>query len=244
MAMSAAIIGALASSGSDYVSSVMGDSPLAFWRLNETSGTVAADLSGNGYNGVYTGGFTLNQAAPGARSGVLLNGTSGYIDIPSFPSLPASAISLEAWISPIDTVTTLGYGGAGAISATVFETHESSTSVTPGFIMSIDNNGTNKRVWWWPEGNKDSFSNNAVPLNAFSHVVLTLTSAGVLNIYVNSVNVLSATGKQYPTGGYTMFKLGAKSWIGGFFKGTMLDLAVYNYALSASQVTSHYNSGL
>lgn len=244
MAMSAAIIGALASSGSDYSAVVMADAPLAFWRLNELSGTIASDSSGNGYNGVYTGGFTLGQNAPGARGGVLLNGTSGYIDIPSFPTLPASAISLEAWINPIDTVTTLGYGGAGAISATIFETHESSASNTPGFIMSIDNNGTNKRVWWWPEGNQDSFSSNAVPLNAWSHVVLTLTSAGILNVYVNNTNVLSLTGKRYPTGGYTMFKLGAKSWIGGFFKGILADLAFYNYALNPTQITSHYNSGI
>src|SRR5215204_2208436 len=42
----------------DYADNVLADSPASYWRLGESSGTVAADAAGNN-PGVYTGGVTL-----------------------------------------------------------------------------------------------------------------------------------------------------------------------------------------
>lgn len=54
-------------------------------RLSETSGTAAVDAKGTS-NGVYTGGYTLNQATTNAvdasDKSVLFNGTTGYVAIP------------------------------------------------------------------------------------------------------------------------------------------------------------------
>src|SRR3954468_6073102 len=59
----AAVAGALLAAGlvsqaqADYVSTVLGDSPVTYWRFEETSGTAAADsapLSGT-TNGIYNG---------------------------------------------------------------------------------------------------------------------------------------------------------------------------------------------
>ena len=55
-----------------YVGSVLTDRPAAYWRLDDTSGTTAADFSGNGLNGTYAGGVTLAHdadIATGARIG-------------------------------------------------------------------------------------------------------------------------------------------------------------------------------
>ena len=41
-----------------YGASVFNDSPISFWRLDETSGTTAADTSDNGNTGQYVGGVT------------------------------------------------------------------------------------------------------------------------------------------------------------------------------------------
>lgn len=43
---------------------------LAYWKLDETSGTNAADSSGNGYNGTYSGVTLGNAAGPGAGMGL------------------------------------------------------------------------------------------------------------------------------------------------------------------------------
>ena len=59
---------------------IMALTPAAYWKLDETTGTTAADSSGNGLNGTYTGTVTL-----GGAEGPLLGG--GYIEIPDAASL-------------------------------------------------------------------------------------------------------------------------------------------------------------
>lgn len=57
------------------------DLPLAYWRLGETSGTMAADDSGNANTGTYSGAYTLNQDSlifDGSNKSVLLSG--GCVD--------------------------------------------------------------------------------------------------------------------------------------------------------------------
>jgi hypothetical protein len=48
---------------------VLADSPLAYWRLGESGGSVAADSGGNGHSGTYVGNPTVGVAARGARNG-------------------------------------------------------------------------------------------------------------------------------------------------------------------------------
>src|SRR5437763_1786933 len=70
-----------------YAAEVKADNPIGYWRLNETSGTTANDLSGNGNNGTYGPGVTLGQ--PGLPPGVpgdkaaLFDGLNGRIVVPN-----------------------------------------------------------------------------------------------------------------------------------------------------------------
>jgi hypothetical protein len=75
---------------------------VAHYELNETSGTVAADSSGNGNDGSYTGGVLLGQ--PGncpSSTAVEFNGFDAYVDIPPSPSLDAllSDFTVAAWVN-------------------------------------------------------------------------------------------------------------------------------------------------
>lgn len=82
----------------------MGDGPVAYWRLGESSGTNAADSSGNGLNGTYTGGVTLGQ--PGAlvddaNTAVAFNGSTGYVTVGAPAALKMTTqFSVEAWVYP------------------------------------------------------------------------------------------------------------------------------------------------
>src|SRR5947209_543413 len=49
-----------------YLSTILADSPFVYWRLGEATGSTAADASGNGRDGSYTGSLTL--ARPGATA--------------------------------------------------------------------------------------------------------------------------------------------------------------------------------
>ena len=57
----ALVLVASAAASSDYPSTVHADSPVAYWRMGESSGTSFADSSGNGY--------TLTLTPPGSPSG-------------------------------------------------------------------------------------------------------------------------------------------------------------------------------
>ena len=64
-----------------YYQRVMALNPLAYWPLWESSGSTVEDISGNGYDGTYSG-VTPGQAGIGdGHAAVLLNGTSGYISV-------------------------------------------------------------------------------------------------------------------------------------------------------------------
>src|SRR6266508_5978897 len=64
-----------------YTRKVRALSPLAYWPLSETSGTVAYDVSDNARNGTYSA-LSLGQAGIGdGRPSVLFNGSTAFINI-------------------------------------------------------------------------------------------------------------------------------------------------------------------
>ena len=46
-----------------YSQAVLADNPLFYWKLNEVSGTTAADFSGNGFGGIYSGTVSFVQSS-------------------------------------------------------------------------------------------------------------------------------------------------------------------------------------
>jgi len=92
---------------SAYRDVVLADSPVAYWRLGEASGTQAAALAGPA--GVYHGGFTLAQAGPLVADGdtaVGLDGSSGYVEAPGGAQVYNVAdgpLTLEAWVKRAST---------------------------------------------------------------------------------------------------------------------------------------------
>src|SRR6478609_8595556 len=84
-----------------YSSTILSDSPLAYWRLGELSGSSAADASGNAHTGTYTGSVALGLA--GAVAGdndaaAKFDGSSAYVSLPVFSTL--ATWSVEAWVKP------------------------------------------------------------------------------------------------------------------------------------------------
>lgn len=67
-----------------YSQAVLADSPLGFWRLDETPGAVAYDSSGNGNNATITGGVTLNQSGAlvcdPSEGAMVFDGSTGSTD--------------------------------------------------------------------------------------------------------------------------------------------------------------------
>ena len=94
--------------------------PIAYWPLDESSGTNAFDIIG-GYNGTYQGIYALNQGGPGntffnGSTSVAFDGTSGHVDIPEGPFNLTGPITVIAWVDVISAPTFDGLVGHGDTS--------------------------------------------------------------------------------------------------------------------------------
>ncbi|MGA2540651.1 MAG: LamG-like jellyroll fold domain-containing protein [Verrucomicrobiota bacterium] len=87
-----------------YQANLLALGPLAYWPLDETTGTVAYDMAG-GYNGNYVGNFVLQQPGPansffGATSyAASFDGSTAYVDVPEGPFNLTNAITVVTWVN-------------------------------------------------------------------------------------------------------------------------------------------------
>src|SRR6202035_673965 len=90
-----------AGSNPAYAATVLTDGPVAYYRLGDTGGTLAADSSGGGKQGTYTGTYTLGQAGGllnDSEKSVYLN--SGTMTAPdAFMPMANNARTIEAWVN-------------------------------------------------------------------------------------------------------------------------------------------------
>ncbi|XVQ83858.1 glycoside hydrolase family 43 protein [Microbispora siamensis] len=82
------------------------DEGLALWyKLDETSGTVASDSSGNGRNGTLNGDASWGD-------GLRLGGTNGYVKVPDnlMRGMTSITVALDVWIDPTQATPYFVYG--------------------------------------------------------------------------------------------------------------------------------------
>ena len=209
--------------------------PIAYWPLNEASGTTAYDLIG-GNNGEYTNGFTLDETGPtnaffGSSSVAAgFDGVTAYVDIPEGPFNITGAITVVAWVQ-----LTASPGFDGLIG------HGDSS-----WRMSINPSGQ-------PGGNDgtsaaaDATSTTGINDNNWHMVAYTYTGQpgnfdnGLLYVDGNvaAVNTIEST----PTGN------SLDVWIGGspdygtarLLPANIAHAAVFTQALTPNQVLGLYN---
>lgn len=242
-----------------YETVVTADRPLSWWRLDETTGTVAND-SGFGstvWDGAYVGSPTLDSSAlltyDEGRKGVLLNGTSQYVTARQFvTSSEAPAQSLEMWIKTTSTVGSSDqYLWGGPMVS------------TPDFRFVIEAT-TGKALAYWDATSPKSVTSTArVDDSAVHHIVVTTQgrSAGPVSValYVDGVQVATTSwtdGVGSPPSTWVLFPSAGGNpgaqWIGNAtisgtnypFPGTIAEVAFYGSALSSTQVLAHYNAGV
>ena len=212
--------------GTSYASAVLADNPLGYWRLGETSGTLADDAVGSA-NGTYSGGYTLNQ--PGALTGdsngaVLLNGTSGYVRVPQ-QALPAS-LTWEAWAKPT------AYPGDTALVGQWDGTSGSMLYLTSDF---------GGRVYLWING---SFISAAAPAPGAWHHFAGTYNGTAAAIYIDGALAAGPTPVAGPlTSAPRFLEMGTYNDAGGGKLNAAIDeVALYGQALSAPQVAAHYEA--
>jgi len=227
-----------------YANAVLANNPIAYWRLGETTGSVATDLSPNGLNGTYTGGVLLNQ--PGAISSdtdrsVSLDGTTGFVSVASDPRLNqlTNNFTIEAWIHPGDPLP----GNLDPLPAfRIVSTRSFEPPSQRGFAFSVESDNT---LWFMAFAVKDYHSGVVVPRDAWSNVAVTFDAANTARFYVNGVLRSTITGSAPAFQNSSSLDIGREPilsalGIQSYFNGGIDDVAIYNQALSAADINQHY----
>jgi len=250
------------STPASYSSTVQADSPVAYWHMDETSGSTMVDAE-NVDSGTYQGGYTLAQSSliqPASGSSVALNGSTGYATAATLAALQGgSTRSVELWFQ-----TTYNSGEPLFDSGNAGVNYQS-------FNLQLTGQGTvggnppppNSPGIYMAFGSEDFYLPGLFLADGKRHHVVVELSANSLWIYVD--NTLPQ-GYLYNGGWNTRYLLSqpfslattpnttgnailignTRQNFGGaanFFQGQFDEVAVYSTALSATQIQNHWQAG-
>ena len=208
--------------GGNYVVTVQADSPVAYWRLDDTGASIA-DAVGP-HVGTLSG--TATQGVPGALGG----GTDKAIDFDGSTAsvnVPISALgptwTLEAWLK----TSTLADGHIVEMAPVAFQ-----ITASGNLQASVTGVGTVTTVVASP-GLADGLW----------HYVAVSDDGSNVNLYVDGYLRASTTtlGSSATLTGSTIY-IARASVGGGYFTGTLDEVAVYNTALSPSRILAHFQA--
>jgi len=210
---------------------------LGWWKLDESSGNIAYDSSGNLNDGVFVGVGGPQWASGYAGGAVWLDGVDDFIEVPHNDSLlPDTEVTVMAWIN------TPRYTGAGGSSWQALITKGNTPRVYSFYTESAG-------VLHFSIGPEGSFigsvSTDQVPLNEWVHVCAMVINGGHL-YYINgepSAADNGGAGTVIPTGNTATVRIGNAPENNSFL-GKMDDVRVYNGALSQEEIKLIMVSGL
>jgi len=257
-----ALLGVRAASAADYPTTILNDHPVAYYRLEEPSGSsTVADSSGNGFTGYVTYVTQANSTVypqlglPGIDTNSALFATStgigqGNSDVPwnatinpTIDGTNGAPFTAEVWVQatkqssgyavPLDN--NIQYGGAPPYA----------NSAGWNFYQTPGPAGT----WSFSIRPSPGFVGNgvAVTVGQWTHLVLTYDGTNAI-FYVNGVAFGTYANPTYYNnpgiGPASDLLVGEGPNTGQIpYDGYVDEIAIYNYALSATQITNHYAVG-
>lgn len=218
------------SGAAGYLAAQLADTPLALWKLDETSGTAAADASGNGRTGTLSGAVTLGKQGgiPGsAGSASEFGGGKVAATLPTINTGAAIYVSVETllyWDGTLERVI-VGFQHLN-------------------LHISLDGLGINT-----VSGDVFGVAYSPSWQNRWLHVVVVFKNGDAEGgkLYLNGV-AQTCTRRDTPpdntqSSATTGFNIGAFGVQGtNRFSGRQQHVAVYNGELSAARVLAHYNA--
>jgi hypothetical protein len=219
-----------------YPASVIVDGPVIYLRFEESSGTSCADATGNGHTGTTHGTVTRNVAShAGLGVGVTLGGAStDYIDAPDSAALDITgAWTFECWVKPSSFT-----GDPFLISK------GQDDSTHGGYAVWVMNSTPGKiRLSRGNIGSIGAGSTGVLSTGVWSHVVVTRDGSGVIVYYINGAAAGTYTDTTAVQATAQPLTIGCNLAAGVVqepLNGSIDEIAIYNFALSAARVSAHY----
>ncbi len=213
-----------------YMAEVLADSPVAYYRMGEPSGSVIDETGGS--SGSVVGTATRDvSGVPAADDGAIDFAATGYVSIPhqSKLNLGDGPLSLELWIK----ITALPPGGGeaklidkgGSGAYQVLLADNGQVPLSKAGVAEIGKSTTTLSVGPW------------------HHIVIT-KNGSTTKIYLNGVDRSGTMTDQTLTDTTGALILGRnRNTVNDPFNGAMDEVALYNSVLSPTRVAAHYAAG-
>ncbi|MFD0671425.1 DUF5695 domain-containing protein [Cohnella sp. GCM10027633] len=202
---------------------------LVRYQFSESSGTSAADTSGNGKTGTLNGGASF--AAGQSGNAVTLNGTNGYVSMPSGIANGATSVTIATWVkaTSLSNWTRIFDIGTGTSNYMFLSPQPGGAGLR--FAITSSGNGSEQQI----------NSTTAFPTGVWKHVAVTI-SGSTGRLYVDGVQVgtnTSMTLTPSSLGNTTQNWIGRSAFSGDpYFNGQIDDFRIYSRALSASEISA------
>jgi hypothetical protein len=206
---------------------------VGYWKLDETSGTVAADSSTNSNNGTISGAPTMGANGlvfePSGKC-IDFDGVNDLITASNTSSDP-SEITVELWMKSTDTT-----------NVTVVYEHRTGPS---GFLIQVLINAGAVRVAKYTSGTTYTTYDSATAVcdGEVHHLVLVMTKSST-KFYVDNVFIEEDTTVYAGNWSATTQTIGANNQNNNNYTGKMQHVAVYLSLLTPLQIRQHYQAGI
>jgi sugar lactone lactonase YvrE len=195
--------------------------PVAWWLLNEGTGTVAFDYSGNGHNGTINPGVTWTSAG--------YSGTGAYFD-----GTNNGDIAISSAFSETNNWTAVMWVNR-------WGTKNSSVLIGgSSYALKLEQSGDSSHVGYTWYSHTDYELNYVTPVNSWVHLAFVETTAGV-SLYTNGVLAASLGNTNHLSA--TTIGFGLPAATTDFLDATLDDVRLYNQALTQQQVSNIYAYG-
>jgi hypothetical protein len=231
---SAALIVSIATPArADYVSEVLADNPIGYWRFEEDSG-LAIDSSPTGADGTYNN--VLSGVFPGAGTiggkSASFDGSTSFVDLPgTWGGAGMTELTLEAWVNNADPVT-------GTFQA-ILSGHD------PNAFAHFQLHSAGNMGAYTDPGNAFVAAPivPATPTGEWRHVVMT-SKSGETKVYLDGVQFGATVATAFDNiSASSNVDIGIGHLGTRFFSGLLDEVAIYDSALSAERVDAHFAAG-
>jgi hypothetical protein len=228
---------------------ILDDTPLAFWRCDESGGSgTLADSSGNSRTLTLAGSVTTGVTAKNGRMGKCATfTTTGYGTVAdSSPFRLTGDMTFECWVKLASTLTSAQVARLAICSIS----GETEATNVP-YLFQLQESGGVQQFRCFHESGA-GVDNNA-PFNVsytatdWNHWVATRdVTADVYELWLNGVSLGTQGFSADPTGGgSSVFEFGRNNGTSAIsdVDRTIDEIAIYSSKLSAARIFEHYRAG-
>jgi hypothetical protein len=206
---------------------------VGYYRLDEISGTTAADLSGNEMHGTLKNGLSFGNNSVSGKLGYGLHfdGVNDYIEMPAGFNEFNNGFSATLWANPTAVKNWARFidFGNGANNNNIIFTREGTTNTLTFQAFSGSTGGSYVRAA------------NAIDLNVWQFFAVTVDNFGNIKIYKNGQLIQTGAATAPTSVQRTANYIGRSNWSAdAYYQGDMDDIRMFDYALSANEVTALY----